>query len=69
MRLGDLITACEDVLQVWEVSFEGCPCITLDCSVVATEGDFSDVLTEDFRNREVLSINGGKNCTKVLIKG
>lgn len=69
MRLGDLITACEDVLQVWEVSFEGCPYITLDCSVVATEHDFSDVLTKNFRDREVLSINGGKNCTKVLIKG
>ena len=69
MRLGDMITTCDDVLQIWEVSFEGCPCITLDCSVIATEDQFADVLTEDFRNRQILSINSGKKCTNVLVKG
>ena len=69
LRIGDLITTCEDVLKIWEVSWEGCAMMTLDCSVVACEDDFKDVLTEQFLDRQVLSTKGGKNCTKVLIQG
>jgi hypothetical protein len=41
----------------------------VDASVIVDAGQFEDVLTKEFLNRDVLSIKGGKNCIKVLIKG
>lgn len=69
MKLKDLITLSEDILQIWEVIMEDDPLMTVDASVIVDAGQFEDVLTKEFLNRDVLSIKGGKNCIKVLIKG
>ena len=69
MKLKDLITLSEDILKIWEVTMEDDPLMTVDASVIVDAEQFEDVLTKEYLNREVLSIKGGKNCIKVLLKG